>query len=88
MGIHIERLGFYLKDQYSFHSNPEDISLSYCEIIDKDRVVFSKEPVIEEESFKITPENYNHYRKDHEFGGDFNWYSTIHYEKVSIELIL
>ncbi|WP_298549071.1 DUF6402 family protein [uncultured Aquimarina sp.] len=88
LGIHIERLGFYLKDQYSFENENEEISLSYCEIIDKGKVIFNQEPIIKEESFKITPANYSNYRKDHELGGDFNWYSTIHFKEVSIELIL
>lgn len=88
IGILIERLGFYIKDQYTFNRDNEEMSLSYCEIIDKDRVVFSKEPVIEEESFKITASNYHNYRKDQELGGDFFWYSNIHFEDVSIELIL
>jgi len=88
LGIQIERLGFYLKDQYAFDNENEAMSLGYCEVIDKQKVIFDKQPVIRKESFEITPASYHRYRKDHELGGDFNWYSTIHFEKVSIALIL
>ncbi|MHA7060137.1 DUF6402 family protein [Aquimarina sp. M1] len=88
LGVHIERLGFYLKDQYTFREDKNETSLGYCEVIDKEKVVFNKTPVIKEESFKITPASYNSYRKDHELRGDFNWYSSIHFEDVSVNLIL
>jgi len=86
--ITIDQLGFYLKDQYAFDSESEDTALSYCEIIDKEKVIFSKKPVIEKESFKITPASYCNYRKDHEQGGNFTWYSSIHFEEVSIEFVV
>ncbi|GAA0734042.1 hypothetical protein GCM10009430_48810 [Aquimarina litoralis] len=86
--IRIERLGFYIKDQYAFNEEQGNLPLSHCEVIDKEKVVFNRTPVIKEESFKIIPTNYFSYRKDHELGGDFNWYSTVHFEDVSIKLIL
>ncbi len=88
LGIRVERLGFYLKDQFGFSEYNDEVSLSYCEVIDKEKVVFSREPIINNESFKITSASYQNYRKDHELGGDFNWYSNIHFEEVSIDLIL
>ncbi|GAA4107035.1 hypothetical protein GCM10022393_01930 [Aquimarina addita] len=86
--IQIEQLGFYLKDQYGFYEDKKEDIISYCEIIDKEKVIFSNKPVIREESFLITSTNYYNYRKDHDMGGDFNWYSSIHLEEVSIEVIV
>lgn len=87
--VNVKQLGFYVKDRYSFNEVNEPVpSLAMCRIDSKEEVFFDSSSVENTGYFEINNNNFVAYRKDHDRGGDFNWYSSIHLVEVSIDLIV